>query len=277
MSSDWNKLKVAELRAELESRGLSSKGRKAELVARLEEAEAGGEGKEEGEKEEKEMTPRKREREANDEEEEEEEEEEEDDDGDDGEPAAEIHGKKVEEHEAADEGAKDEIEAAGNEEKSAPEKSPTKVSSPGAKDAPLKEKKSVLYVSGLVRPFSEGAIRKWLQEDGEIARLHLSPTKAWALVEYVSAECAQKAWNRVNGAIWPPKNNQAVTAALFSSWDEAMESREAASAQKVRKTDTPKSQKVDPPKAAAEPAPVADIDSLFKQTKFEPPLYYTIK
>jgi large subunit ribosomal protein L22 len=38
--SDWESLKVDELKAELESRGLPKSGNKAELIARLEEAEA---------------------------------------------------------------------------------------------------------------------------------------------------------------------------------------------------------------------------------------------
>ena len=38
----WESLKVAELQAELEARGLTKSGKKAELVARLEEDDAGG-------------------------------------------------------------------------------------------------------------------------------------------------------------------------------------------------------------------------------------------
>jgi ribosomal protein L22 len=38
----WDSLKVAELQAELEARGLPKSGKKAELVARLEEDDAGG-------------------------------------------------------------------------------------------------------------------------------------------------------------------------------------------------------------------------------------------
>ncbi|KAK8051237.1 hypothetical protein PG993_002622 [Apiospora rasikravindrae] len=41
MATDYNKLKVVDLRAELKSRGLPTNGLKAELVARLEEAESG--------------------------------------------------------------------------------------------------------------------------------------------------------------------------------------------------------------------------------------------
>ncbi|KAK7956945.1 uncharacterized protein PG986_006167 [Apiospora aurea] len=42
MATDYNKLKVVDLRAELKSRGLPTNGLKAELVARLKEAESGG-------------------------------------------------------------------------------------------------------------------------------------------------------------------------------------------------------------------------------------------
>ncbi|KAK8059544.1 hypothetical protein PG996_009474 [Apiospora saccharicola] len=41
MATDYNKLKVVDLRAELKSRGLPTNGLKAELVARLEDAESG--------------------------------------------------------------------------------------------------------------------------------------------------------------------------------------------------------------------------------------------
>ncbi len=39
---DYSKMKLTELRAELESKGLDSKGKKAELVERLEDALKGG-------------------------------------------------------------------------------------------------------------------------------------------------------------------------------------------------------------------------------------------
>eukprot|EP00283_Hemiselmis_rufescens_P010805 CAMPEP_0173435968 /NCGR_PEP_ID=MMETSP1357-20121228/15688_1 /TAXON_ID=77926 /ORGANISM="Hemiselmis rufescens, Strain PCC563" /LENGTH=395 /DNA_ID=CAMNT_0014401009 /DNA_START=52 /DNA_END=1235 /DNA_ORIENTATION=+ len=42
--TDWSKMKVSDLKKELENRGLDSKGLKADLVSRLEEVEGGGGG-----------------------------------------------------------------------------------------------------------------------------------------------------------------------------------------------------------------------------------------
>ena len=53
----WNSLKVAELQAELEARGLTKSGKKAELVARLEEDDAGSADAEAPEEEAEEEAP----------------------------------------------------------------------------------------------------------------------------------------------------------------------------------------------------------------------------
>jgi hypothetical protein len=102
-------------------------------------------------------------------------------------------------------------------------------------------------------------------------------TKAWAVCEFQTTEIASATLERVNGFVWPPKNNKTVSAKIFSDFQTAVEA--ANPPKKVEEKKKPKTAEKEKaaPSEAKKQKQETNIDVLFKQTKTKPVLYFTHK
>eukprot|EP00889_Picochlorum_renovo_P006281 jgi/Picre1/33311/NNA_008635.t1 len=196
---DWSSLKVAELKQELKSRGLSQTGKKAELIARLEEYEdannkTGGDeaatedAKEIETTEEPVVEPSPQQQQQEEEEEEE--------------------GTKKEEEDKKelDEGKDSEdVKKAKTTTGSVPEST-----TPGSR---------ALLVIGFQRPFTLQAARALLEESGKVMAMWMPTIKDRAYVVYGTKAEAEKARQNLWGITWPANSTKTLEASFVSVCD----------------------------------------------------------
>eukprot|EP01028_Stygiella_incarcerata_P008833 TRINITY_DN397_c0_g1_i2.p1 TRINITY_DN397_c0_g1~~TRINITY_DN397_c0_g1_i2.p1 ORF type:complete len:389 (-),score=196.52 TRINITY_DN397_c0_g1_i2:415-1581(-) len=62
---------------------------------------------------------------------------------------------------------------------------------------------SYLRIDNFVRPFSLMAAREFIEMDGKVKNLFLNRIRTYCVVEFQSAEIANRAFQRINGVRWP--------------------------------------------------------------------------
>ncbi len=114
-------------------------------------------------------------------------------------------------------------------------------------------------------------------------------SRAWALAEFKDAVSAAKALVRVNGVVWPAKNNSALKGTVYENVEMATaavappvaapqsqkkhrEERQEKEEKKEKEQGKPREIKED---KAAQTEPV--LNAKLKQTKTKPVLFYTHK
>jgi hypothetical protein len=305
---DWSSLKVAELKQELKSRGLSQTGKKAELIARLEEYEnannkTGGDeaatedAKEIETTEEPVVEPPPPQEEEEEEEKKEEEEEE---------------GTKKEEQEEEDKKELDEGKVAGqifkhamsdlNDKKrkssSAPEDSEdvkkAKTTTGSVPESTTPGSRALLVI-GFQRPFTLQAARALLEESGKVMAMWMPTIKDRAYVVYGTKAEAEKARQNLWGITWPANSTKTLEASFVSVCDaersirkgggnpdfaierteEDPEDEPAAAPEEENKEVVFTIANHPAPKADDSPKDAVDVASLFRSTKASPMIYWT--
>lgn len=283
---DWSSLKVAELKKELKSRGLAQTGKKAELIARLEEYEndntAGGD-----EVVATEAVEAAKEEEAATETPNVEQPEEKKDEG----KAAgqifkhamsDLNDKKRKSSSVADDSVEDVKKAKTS---SVPEST-----APGSR---------ALLVIGFQRPFTLQAARALLEESGTVTAMWMPMIKDRAYVVYGTKAEAEKARQNLWGITWPANSTKTLEASFVSvcSAERAIRKGEGNPDFTIERTeedpedepapeeDTNKGEETQEEQkdtTAHHPAPkgdsprdAVDVTSLFRSTKASPMIYWT--
>jgi len=301
---DWSSLKVAELKQELKSRGLSQTGKKAELIARLEEYEnankTGGDEAATEDAKEIETTAAPEEPVVEPpppppQEEEEEEgtkkgEEEDKKELDEGKVAGQIFkhamsdlNDKKRKSSSAPEDSED-VKKAKTTTRSVPEST-----TPGSR---------ALLVIGFQRPFTLQAARALLEESGKVMAMWMPMIKDRAYVVYGTKAEAEKARQNLWGITWPANSTKTLEASFVSVCDaersirkgggnpdfaierteEDPEDEPSAAPEEENKEDKEVVFTIanhPAPKAIDSPKDAVDVASLFRSTKASPMIYWT--
>ncbi|KAI8110235.1 hypothetical protein M9435_001914 [Picochlorum sp. BPE23] len=298
---DWSSLKVAELKQELKSRGLSQTGKKAELIARLEEYEdannktGGDEAATEDAKEiETTEEPVVEPPPPQEEEEEEEEgtkkgEEEDKKELDEGKVAGQIF-----KHAISDLNDKKRKSSSAPEDSEDVKKAKTTTGSVPESTTPGSR---ALLVIGFQRPFTLQAARALLEESGKVMAMWMPTIKDRAYVVYGTKAEAEKASQNLWGITWPANSTKTLEASFVSVCDAERSIRKGGGNPDFAIERTEEDPEDEPapeeennkedkevvftiknhpaPKANDSPKDAVDVASLFRSTKASPMIYWT--
>lgn len=291
---DWSSLKVAELKQELKSRGLSQTGKKAELVARLEEYEnanktVGDEAATEAVEDTKEIETKEQETTVAPEEPDVERQEEEE--------AKEGGGKEQEERKAAGQifkHAMSDLNEKKRKSSSVPEDSEdvkkAKTSKGSVPESTTPESRALLVI-GFQRPFTLQAARALLEESGKVVAMWMPMIKDRAYVVYGTKAEAEKARQNLWGITWPANSTKTLEASFVSVCDAERSIRKGGGNPDfaIERTEEDPEDEPAPEEenkedtTANHPAPkddlpkdvAVDVASLFRSTKASPMIYWT--
>lgn len=116
-----------------------------------------------------------------------------------------------------------------------------------------------VFISGLVRPFTEDAFRSFLTDNDAVELVDLwmdNPVKSVAIATFSSPDVAESVRVRANGVVWPKLGKALVAEACT---EEHMRLKHSS-------TNVPQEQSS---------AASMDVDDLFEKTSTKPNLYYT--
>lgn len=264
----YSNQKVNDLRIECTRRGLSTNGKKADLIARLEEHDAAGQSG--GEK-----RPHH-------------------------EDEAAVEQEERQEQDVPHQAAENDTAPAASPAHSQEKKDSTVHQSGaiGEESFTVEALPCTVFVSGLQRPFTEDAFRTFAEEGGErvVAVWMNDPVKDRALLRFGSVNEAEAVRARIDKVTWPRMGRVLQCVAATEAHLDARSGRaqvvETPVSEKKQQQKTETRQKAADEEHKEEKEPqkkkqrakvteksVADIDvdELFQKTNFQPPLYFTTK